>query len=120
MAVDRSSLRWMAWPFIPWLAVLNLVWEAAHLPLYTLWREASAAYLVFSVLHCTLGDVLIGTLALLACLVVLPARQDWQTVCAQRGAVHPACCPTCGQLLVCTGMIPRGGVAPPAVGERAA
>jgi hypothetical protein len=52
--------------------------------------------------------------------VVLPARQDWQTVCAQRGDVHPECCPTCGQLLVCTGMIPRGGVAPPAVGERAA
>jgi hypothetical protein len=52
--------------------------------------------------------------------MVLPTRQDWQTVCAQRGAVHPECCPTCGQLLVCTGMIPRGGVAPPAVGERAA
>lgn len=74
MAVDRSSLRWMAWRFIPWLAALNLAWETAHLPLYTLWREASAAYLAFSVLHCTLGDVLIGTLALLACLVILPAR----------------------------------------------
>jgi hypothetical protein len=73
-AIDRSNLRWIARRFVPWLAALNLAWEAAHLPLYTLWREAGAAYLAFSVLHCTLGDVLIGTLALLACLVVLPAR----------------------------------------------
>ena len=46
---------------------------------------------------------------------------DWQTVCAQRGEAHPERCPTCGQLLVCTGVIPRGG-APPRLcsGERAA
>jgi hypothetical protein len=49
------------------------------------------------------------------------ARLDWQTVCAQRGAAHPARCPTCGQLLMCIGMIPRGGVSPPArVEEEAA
>ena len=53
--------------------------------------------------------------------VVVPAPLDWQTVCAQRGEAHPERCPTCGQLLVCTGVIPRGG-APPLVraGERAA
>jgi hypothetical protein len=33
--------------------------------LYTLWREAEPAYIWFSVLHCTLGDVLIGTSVLL-------------------------------------------------------
>jgi hypothetical protein len=46
---------------------------------------------------------------------------DWQTVCAQAGEAHPERCPTCGQLLVCTGVIPRGG-APPVMwaGERAA
>ena len=37
---------------------------------------------------------------------------DWQTVCAQRGDAHPERCPTCGQLLVCTGVIPRGGALP--------
>jgi hypothetical protein len=45
--------------------------------------------------------------------VSVPVRLDWQTVCAQRGAVHPERCSTCGQFLVCTGIIPRGGVAPP-------
>ena len=37
---------------------------------------------------------------------------DWQTACSQAGEVHPERCPTCGQLLVCTGVIPRGGAPP--------
>ena len=50
-----------------------------------------------------------------------PPALDWQTVCAQRGEVHPERCPTCGQFLVCTGVIPRGGAPPPVLaGERAA
>jgi hypothetical protein len=53
--------------------------------------------------------------------VETPAVLDWQTVCAQRGDLHPECCPTCGQLLVCTGVIPRGGAPPPvSCRERAA
>jgi hypothetical protein len=52
--------------------------------------------------------------------VVAPAPVDWQTVCAQRGDAHPEQCPTCGQLLVCTGVIPRGGAPPPRPRERAA
>jgi hypothetical protein len=51
----------------------------------------------------------------------VPAALDWQTVCAQRGEAHPERCSTCGQLLVCTGVIPRGGAPPLALaGERAA
>jgi hypothetical protein len=41
-----------------------------------------------------------------------PVSLDWQTVCAQRGDAHPEWCPTCGQLLVCAGVIPRGGAPP--------
>jgi hypothetical protein len=44
--------------------------------------------------------------------VVVPAPLDWQTVCAQRGEAHPERCPACGQILVCTGVIPRGGAPP--------
>jgi hypothetical protein len=44
--------------------------------------------------------------------VVVPVCLDWQTVCAQRGDAHPERCPTCGQLLVCPGVIPRGGAPP--------
>jgi Putative transposase len=50
-----------------------------------------------------------------------PAALAWQTGCAQRGDAHPERCPTCGQRLVCTGVIPRGGAPPPVrAGERAA
>ena len=53
--------------------------------------------------------------------VEAPVALDWQTACAQRGEAHPERCPTCGQLLVCTGVIPRGGASPPVrAGERAA
>jgi hypothetical protein len=52
--------------------------------------------------------------------VVVPARLAWQTVCSQRGEAHPERCPTCGQLLVCTGILPRGGVSPPAPPEECA
>jgi len=53
--------------------------------------------------------------------VEVPVALDWQTVWAQRGDLHPARCPACGQLLVCPGVIPRGGAPPPALrGERAA
>jgi hypothetical protein len=30
------------------------------------------------------------------------------------GETHPECCPVCGQRLVCTALIPRAGVPPPA------
>jgi len=49
-----------------------------------------------------------------------PAALDWQTVCAQRGEGHPERCPTCGQRLVCTGVIPRGGAPPPLASEECA
>jgi Putative transposase/Transposase zinc-binding domain len=53
--------------------------------------------------------------------VETPVPLTWQTVCASRGEAHPERCPTCGQLLVCTGVIPRGGAPPPVLaGERAA
>jgi hypothetical protein len=53
--------------------------------------------------------------------VVAPAPLDWQTACAQRGDAPPERCPLCGQLLVCTECIPRGGAPPPVwAGEHAA
>lgn len=67
---DRQSWRLIGYRFLPVLGGLNLAWETAHVPLYTIWNEASPAYIAFSVAHCTLGDVLIGGLALLLALIV--------------------------------------------------
>jgi hypothetical protein len=52
--------------------------------------------------------------------VAVPAPLGWQTACAQRGDTHPERCPACGQLLVCTEVIPRGGAPPPVLAEERA
>ena len=49
-----------------------------------------------------------------------PPDLDWHTVCAQRGDAHPEQCSTCGQLLVCPGVIPRGGAPPPVLAKECA
>jgi hypothetical protein len=42
------------------------LWEAAQLPLYTLWRTGTAREIAFALFHCTGGDVLITTITLAA------------------------------------------------------
>jgi hypothetical protein len=83
---DRAALRWIAARYLPWMLVLNLAWEAAHVRLYTLWREAETAYIAFSVMHCTLGDVLIGIAALVVALTLVRAASiahwPWASVAA--------------------------------------
>ena len=71
---DRGARRLIALGYLPWLAGLSLAWEVAHLPLYTIWKDATPGYLIFALLHCTAGDVLIGGAALLLALVVLRER----------------------------------------------
>ena len=46
--------------YITVIASGNLLWEFAHLPLYTLWETGSTSEIVFAALHCTGGDILIG------------------------------------------------------------
>lgn len=48
----------------------NLAWELAQLPLYTIWHDGNANEIVFAVLHCTGGDLLIASTALLGALLV--------------------------------------------------
>jgi hypothetical protein len=50
----------------------HLVWEAAQLPLYTIWRTGSSGEIIFAVIHCTAGDALITAAALM--LAILMAR----------------------------------------------
>lgn len=65
--------------YLPGLAVYSLIWEMAQLPLYTLWAEARPGQIAFAVVHCTVGDILIGMAALLLALILLRsgAPKDW-------------------------------------------
>lgn len=50
-----------------YLAVIapgNLIWEFAHMPLYTLWQSGTAGEILFAVIHCTGGDVIIAAVSL--------------------------------------------------------
>ncbi len=51
-------------------AMLNLAWETAQLPLYTIWNEGTTGSNAFGVLHCTAGDILIALSALAGALIV--------------------------------------------------
>jgi len=86
---DRDT-RWLiAFGYLPWLGGLNLAWEIAQLPLYTLWSEASAGTIAFSVAHCTAGDIAIGAAALIMVLVLGRERAVAQW-CWRRIAVWTA------------------------------
>ena len=58
-------------PLLPWVtlaiglaAIGHFLWEAAQLPLYTLWRTGTPREIAFALLHCTGGDILITTVTL--------------------------------------------------------
>ena len=81
---DRASLKFIAFRYIPLLGALNLLWEIAQLPLYTLWDEGPPSFIAYAVVHCTLGDIVIGTLtfpiALIATRAGTVATWRWRTV----------------------------------------
>ena len=62
---------------------MNLAWEVVQMPLYTIWSTGSWREIVFAVLHCTGGDLLIGNSILILVLLVAghrdwPHRRFWQ------------------------------------------
>lgn len=67
----RTILR-----FLAAMAVGSLVWEMAHVPLYTLWVEGSWGEIGYAVLHCTVGDVMIAGICLLMSLALV-GRNSW-------------------------------------------
>ena len=77
---DRASLKFIAFQYVSLLGALNLLWEIAQLPLYTLWEKSSLPSIAYAILHCTLGDVAIGTLALVFALIASRARavETWR------------------------------------------
>jgi hypothetical protein len=62
--------------YVIFIALANLLWEFAQLPLYTIWKEGSPEEIVFAAVHCTGGDIMIATLSLLAALLLIGSR-NW-------------------------------------------
>ena len=70
---------------LPWAGLslaLNLVWEVAQLPLYTIARDPSVARIAYAVLHCTVGDAIIAAAGFILAGFVLqdvdwPSSRPW-------------------------------------------
>lgn len=56
--------------YIAFVVPAHLLWEFAQLPLYTIWRDGTPGEIVFAVVHCTGGDALIATTALVTALLI--------------------------------------------------
>ena len=66
----RLSVRRAVLVYLMLAGAANLLWEAAQLPLYTIWWTGTKREILFAVIHCTGGDLLITASALaLAALV---------------------------------------------------
>jgi len=70
-------------------ALGDLAWEAAHLPLYTLWETGTAGEKLFAVMHCTGGDLLIA-LSCLALALISVGDRAWPLHAHGRVAVTTA------------------------------
>jgi hypothetical protein len=61
-APQAISVAWFRFPEIRLLTLalpLQLLWETAQFPLYTIWHQSDWSYILYGLAHCTLGDLLI-------------------------------------------------------------
>lgn len=65
------------------MALGSLIWEFAHMPLYTLWETGRPSEIVFAAIHCSGGDILIAMSALVAALILFGSSQ-WPDACYRR------------------------------------
>jgi hypothetical protein len=70
-STSRNGLwRFLLTRYLLVFAAANLLWESIQLPLYTISQSGSVATQAYAVIHCTIGDVLIALLSLVAAMAV--------------------------------------------------
>lgn len=84
MSSDGTRLRVLG-RYLAIIALANLAWEFAQLPLYTIWSEGTVREIVVAALHCTGLDILIASFSL-AITLVLGLSAAWP----QRGYLKVA------------------------------
>lgn len=70
---ETSEFGWLSVirRYIIYSAAGHLIWETAHIPLYTIWVEGSWSEITFAIIHCTGGDLLIAMSTLLLSLFLV-------------------------------------------------
>lgn len=62
--------------FVIFMAILNLIWETAQMPLYTVWLTGTRREIAYAIIHCMVGDILIAGFSLGVAIALL-GRQAW-------------------------------------------
>jgi hypothetical protein len=77
LPVGAQTLDWVRGlrAYLAVVVVANLIWEFAHLPLYSIWQFATPGELTFAAIHCTGGDVVIAATCLSIALVLAGDRR---------------------------------------------
>ena len=75
MNLNLGNFRPAEMRFGAFLLLFNLVWETVQIPLYTIWQTGTFASIATAIIHCTIGDLLIGGFALTISLALL--RRGW-------------------------------------------
>lgn len=73
--VHKDSWSFIFKRYLPRLLLLSLIWEIAQLPLYTLATDSRSTWIAYAIVHCTLGDALIGMAALVGALTICRASE---------------------------------------------
>lgn len=74
--LTRASSAWLRSlrSYVLFLILFNFLWEILQLPLYTIWTHKNYQEIVYAVLHCTVGDAIIGTFSLVLSLLFAGAE----------------------------------------------
>ncbi len=75
---NDNDLNWLGFlrRYIILIALFNSLWEILQMPLYTLWNNDSWLTIIYSIIHCTFGDILIALTAISLSLLLL-AKANW-------------------------------------------
>jgi hypothetical protein len=84
-ALDRPGALKVVLHYLAFVAIGNLLWETAQLPLYTVWVHGSMRDLTIAVLHCWAGDLMIATSCLLTALLLV--ARGWPASSRKRVAL---------------------------------
>ncbi len=74
----KTNVNWLGSVriYIATVITANMIWEVTQLPLYTIWSTGTTRDILFAVVHCTAGDFIIATIALVAALLLF-GRRAW-------------------------------------------
>ncbi len=68
-----ESWRFILLRYLPRLGLCSLTWEILQLPLYTLWLEPHPSHIIYALVHCSIGDLMIGAATLIFALLLTRA-----------------------------------------------